>query len=517
MDLATTMRIVIIGAGIAGLSTYLLLNKNLLRDNPDQYSVQIYEAYDIHRMKYNAPGAEAVKDSSTEDPLFSSKLIGNAIGIGKNGLTVLGRIDDDGQTLRNFERSGCKVTKWRVGTARGWKIVDTSVQSPATNNDDGKGEGTDTIMIARQVAWEILRNLVLGINSEAVSKKRVLKVEALPDGKVSVRFTDGSADTADLLIGADGLRSVVRRTMFENHNEFMPQSWIEWLTRRTPLKKDYVSPHYEGLTGHGGFVPNHVLKNTGYEEGTMSITFGPNGFFGYGHIGSVNQSGKREEANNSENLVAWWSTFSSDVPRPYQKDGDGKADSSSDLKTNFDRQSALQDLLKRHGTWSVPEIHAILDYVKENVAADYIYPTYTTPELSSWQEHSMVLVGDAAHALQPSSGQGASQALEDAEALALLLKAALNRKSDKPEELSNRIRKALTKYEQIRKPRVHKIYVESQKMSQSKFDMNVVKEHIMYFAIWLVNKLGIQKAHRDELFEYDLPAEVVKVTESCSV
>lgn len=507
------MRIVIIGAGVAGLSSYLFLNKYLLRDAPNEHSVQIYEAYDVHRMKYNAPGAEAVKDNSTDEPLFSSKLIGNAIGIGKNGLSVLGRIDDDGETLSNFERSGCKVSKWRIGTARGWRIADASVQSSTNKNDGGKGQATDTIMIARQVAWEILRNLVLSIDSEAIAQKRVLKVETLSDGKVSVQFADGSLDIADLLIGADGLRSVVRRTIFENHNDFVPLSWIGWLSRRTPTKKDYILPHYEGLTGHGGFVPNQVLKNTGYEEGTMSITFGPNGFFGYGYVGPINQLGGHQDTNNTEKLAAWWSTFSSDVPRPYQKENGSRKEFGPDLKTTFDRQSALQDLLKRHKTWSVPEIHAILDYVKENVGADYIYPTYTTPELPSWQKHSMVLVGDAAHALQPSSGQGASQALEDAEALALLLKSSLDSVSSKSERI-NQIRKALTTYERLRKPRLHKIYVESQKMSQSKLDMNIVKEHIMYFAIWVVNKLGVQKALNDELFEYDLPFEVKKLTES---
>ncbi|TSE17368.1 hypothetical protein B1A87_017775 [Arthrobacter sp. KBS0703] len=40
--------------------------------------------------------------------------------------------------------------------------------------------------------------------------------------------------------------------------------------------------------------------------------------------------------------------------------------------------------------------------------------TYDFPTIPSWQRGRMVLVGDAAHAASPSSGQGASMAIEDA-------------------------------------------------------------------------------------------------------
>ena len=42
------------------------------------------------------------------------------------------------------------------------------------------------------------------------------------------------------------------------------------------------------------------------------------------------------------------------------------------------------------------------------------YMTYDFPTIPSWHTGRMVLVGDAAHAASPSSGQGASMAIEDA-------------------------------------------------------------------------------------------------------
>ena len=43
---------------------------------------------------------------------------------------------------------------------------------------------------------------------------RVKKVHEKPDGKVEVVFEDGSVESADLVIGADGVRSVAREAIF---------------------------------------------------------------------------------------------------------------------------------------------------------------------------------------------------------------------------------------------------------------------------------------------------------------
>ncbi|KAL9051732.1 MAG: hypothetical protein Q9162_005834 [Coniocarpon cinnabarinum] len=52
-----------------------------------------------------------------------------------------------------------------------------------------------------------------------------------------------------------------------------------------------------------------------------------------------------------------------------------------------------------------------------------LWPFYAVPSMPTWssQTRRVVLVGDAAHAVPPSSGQGISQAIEDAYSLAYLL------------------------------------------------------------------------------------------------
>jgi 2-polyprenyl-6-methoxyphenol hydroxylase-like FAD-dependent oxidoreductase len=65
-------------------------------------------------------------------------------------------------------------------------------------------------------------------------------------------------------------------------------------------------------------------------------------------------------------------------------------------------------------------VTAILDRVE---AIDRCYPVYDIRSLPRWHAGRVVLVGDAAHAISPHAGQGASLALEDAVVLAACLRA----------------------------------------------------------------------------------------------
>ena len=80
----------------------------------------------------------------------------------------------------------------------------------------------------------------------------------------------------------------------------------------------------------------------------------------------------------------------------------------------IDVEKAQGQLRGRHRSWKDGVIQRIITQVK----VDRVQPTFTTPPLPTWEKDGCVLLGDAAHALQPSSGQGASVALEDSEALA---------------------------------------------------------------------------------------------------
>ena len=81
--------------------------------------------------------------------------------------------------------------------------------------------------------------------------------------------------------------------------------------------------------------------------------------------------------------------------------------------------------------------------------------TYDLPSVPIWHRGPMVIVGDAAHAPSPTSGQGASMAAEDGIVLAKCLR-------DLPD-----VPRALAAYERLRRPRVERNVAEGARSSRT--------------------------------------------------
>ena len=78
----------------------------------------------------------------------------------------------------------------------------------------------NSVMIARQTLWHCIRQYV---PDETIVKKRISKVVAADGERPIVSFADGSLDEeCDLLLGCDGLRSVVRNAIFNVGEEKYP-------------------------------------------------------------------------------------------------------------------------------------------------------------------------------------------------------------------------------------------------------------------------------------------------------
>lgn len=109
---------------------------------------------------------------------------------------------------------------------------------------------------------------------------------------------------------------------------------------------------------------------------------------------------------------------------------------------------------------------------------------YDLPRVPTWHNTSMVIIGDAAHAVSPSSGQGASLAVEDAVVLAQSLRDASS------------TREALNVYETIRRKRVERIVEWGASMNNTKR---------AGIAGWLLRELALpfilKKASRPEATE----------------
>jgi len=72
-------------------------------------------------------------------------------------------------------------------------------------------------------------------------------------------------------------------------------------------------------------------------------------------------------------------------------------------------------MLKRYAGWSEP-----VERLIRGTVGWLRTPIHDVPQLSTWHKGPVLLVGDAAHAMSPAGGQGASLALEDARLFAKL-------------------------------------------------------------------------------------------------
>jgi len=211
---------------------------------------------------------------------------------------------------------------------------------------------------------------------------------------VTVRCADGHEHCADILIGADGIGSKVRAAM--------------------PGGK--VWPNYTGLINLGGIMPGSGLAPT---EGEMRMIWGSRAFFGY----AVREDGE-----------AWWFANIGDANEPSrQAMRQGRDAWAHQLGALFaDDLPLIPDLIRR-----TSEIHA--------------YPIHDLPHVPRWGDGRVVLIGDAAHATSPSSGQGASLALEDAAYLAVCLR-----------DIADPVA-AFARFEAERRPRAEQIVAEGRR------------------------------------------------------
>lgn len=169
-----------------------------------------------------------------------------------------------------------------------------------------------------------------------------------------------------------------------------------------------------------------------------------------------------------------------------------------------------EQLLARHAAWVGPEgrtTHNMLIEHGTSAAASevIVVPTWITPPLARYAVSSgrVVLLGDAAHAMPPESGQGASLALEDAQAIVLLLQRFLG-SADEAEAL----RRAAEAFQGLRKDRVDCILVEAKKRGETKRKMGRWEEWMRDWTIWAMSFLPA--SWLDWKLGYEVGAEVDK-------
>ena len=300
-----SLRVLVIGAGAGGLS----VARGLLRDGHD---VTVFE----QRPRTLAGGG--------------------AVTIWSNGATVLGQLGVD------MDGAGQMLSTVRVVTSTGRRLTTLDLTAIVDRL------GAPVRMVPRRV---LLDRLLDGLPTDRIRyNSRAVGVVTAQNG-VRVELDDGSCAEGDLLIGADGMHSMVRDVVGAQQAE--PTGWCSW----------------QGL----------VTLPDGPDKRVALVIVGEHGNLGLWPAGG------------SE--VQWWF----DLP----------------WSSDFVRPERPIDVIRSNFTGWSDMVDRVLATLTDDDLTRSPYPHFRHPIPRVPREGALTLLGDAAHTMPPTLAQGTNQALLD--------------------------------------------------------------------------------------------------------
>ena len=278
--------------------------------------------------------------------------IGGGLALAPNGLAALGIIDADAAVR--------------------------AVATPITGTVMAVGENSRRLpsladveplqVVGRGDLHRVLRERAIEAGVRFEYGKRLVGADQGPDS-VTARFDDGSSATADILIGADGVRSTVR----------------------TLIDPQAPGADYTGMLAFQGYV--EAGADLDPEPGVMTFAFGRRAYYLYWKM--------------ADGRITWGANLPS---KSYMSLTEARA---------VPAEQWLRTLRETYAGDTPGELLAGRT-TAENL--DITGAIHIMPPVPHWYRGRMVLVGDAVHAPSNSTGQGASLAIESAIQLARCLR-----------------------------------------------------------------------------------------------
>jgi 2-polyprenyl-6-methoxyphenol hydroxylase-like FAD-dependent oxidoreductase len=205
--------------------------------------------------------------------------------------------------------------------------------------------------------YDFQRILLSKLNELGVAIKygyEITEINEFKSGDVNIHFKNGQKTSSDIIIGADGRMSSIARKYVIGTNKPIYQGFINWIgvfESEEKIFDEIVVKDYWGIGERFGIVP--VSQYKAYWAGGISAT----------NVGAR-------------------------VPAMYK-----------------------QELTKVFSSWS-----SLINTIINKTPTSRINKIYVHDHdpIKNWYKNNLIVIGDAAHAPLPTSGQGACQALEDA-------------------------------------------------------------------------------------------------------
>ena len=293
------------------------------------------------------------------------------------------------------------------GASHAFNYVNENLEPLLRLDLSAANEATDPIARHRSVSRITLRRILLeGLDDAVHFDKRFSRYETSPDGRVVAYFDDGTAAAGDLLIGADGGNSQVRKQLLPRAER--RDTGIVGVAGKVPLTpetREWIPrPLLEGpmfvKAPHGRAMFSAPLIYPGAERAAIREFFGDEALPA-GPEGSL--------WDNLSDYVFWsFSTRNESFP-PGRRPGEVQGE---DLRA---------EVLEMVAAWHPNLRRLIREAVPDTILS---LPIRTSVRVEPWETSRVTLLGDAIHSMTPYRGIGANIALRDAALLGRNLAAA---------------------------------------------------------------------------------------------
>lgn len=366
--------------------------------------------------------------------------LGGAIGIPSNGLRLFDRLG----LYKTLSTKGSESSDVRIHFAQGGGVV----EGESVPKEVREKTGHSFMRVKRVDLMDVLLSTASEMNIPIHFGKKMVDITEDENTKsITVTFSDGTTDTADLLLGCDGIHSAVR----------------------TQYVDPPCQPEYSGVSGTCVIFPTSAISAEKFESlQAINVCFTTEGAFAL-----VPCTAAGDEI---------FFVFSRKLPIPESGDTrDGWEEHRKKEVESFKNMLLDGVLQSVRGKWG-----EVLTQAVNSTNSVSFYPIFRLPLGGKWFHGRCLLMGDAAHAMQPHAGQGVSMALEDVFLLSRLLK---NKDSSLTE--------VFEKFEHVRRPRINRIYETAARNGERRKQTSPwalwAKEWIMWAGILAMKAVGKQQ------------------------